>query len=205
MSSSLSGIISSSSTSPLRRIISISEYFIPLTSTGISLSRWGCNASLHTGSSERHHQQLGQVTTRLDDSFSFKSMYCVENVVLFEKTNAYLPMTARTRRLRVKLLRLGLASALACSWWCCSCVGSDGPCEPQAASRSHGKYSSALQGPDGRKYIPHAHFEVYISSGKSLVYTAKGIYKHWKGNSTFLHFTFEPCLTEHWAMTGARI
>ena len=175
MSSSLSGIISSSSTSPLRRIISISEYFIPLTSTGISLSRWGCNASLHTGSSERHQQQLGQLKTRLDDLFQR---------VLFEKTIAYLPMTARTRRLRVKLLRLGLASALACSWWCCSCVGSDGPCEPQAASRSHGKYSSALQGPNGRRYIPHAHFQVYFSNGKKLAHH-KGLINIGKENWGF--------------------
>ena len=51
MSSSRSGTISSSSTSPLKRMMSISEYFIPLTKTGISLGKWGWRASLQTGSS----------------------------------------------------------------------------------------------------------------------------------------------------------
>jgi len=56
MSSSRSGIISSSSTSPLSNITSISEYFIPWTRIGTSLVRCGDNASLQIGWSANDSQ-----------------------------------------------------------------------------------------------------------------------------------------------------
>ena len=71
MSSSLSGTISSSSTSPLSKIMSISEYFIPLTSTGINLGRWGCRASLQTGSSAKLSQN-SQASRLTPSSASWK-------------------------------------------------------------------------------------------------------------------------------------
>ena len=74
MSSSRSGIISSSSTSPFRIIMSMSEYFIPFTRTGHKLCKCGPRTSLQIGCSAKESQN--SQASRAVSSGSCNSWIC---------------------------------------------------------------------------------------------------------------------------------
>lgn len=134
-----------------RRIMSISEYLIPLTRIGMRRSMWGCSTSLQIGCSARESQNShASRATESSSSWVLSIMYCNKNTEWkIHKANKHLsknlPMYSQLKRFfnlckyrtfleekfQDRIKEGGLKLSL--PRWCCWCGESVGPCEPPPA------------------------------------------------------------------------